>query len=255
MLNKNIYLKIQALSLLGLILSLFLIYFKNFKQYPVLTNLSTNKVFLIKNKIKNYFITLENQILSISDATRYKLQLLNCKASLNQLRVQSQIKNIKPINNNKLQILAINWPEIGYITLNNPNQNNTGILVDNNNILIGKIIRHTNNLLIIKTIFAPNFQIPVYLKKSKAYGILKNLNGNIIITNISITHKIYPNDTVYVLLVNYPLNIIVGKLQNKLDIKNNSAEPFRTIKVTTFYKDISNLQDINSMKIINENTQ
>ncbi len=254
MLNKNIYLKIQALSLLGLTLSLFLIYFKNFKQYPILTNLSTNKIFLLKNKMKNYVNTLKNQLLSISNATNYKQQLLNCKAQLNQFKIQSQIKNISPINN-KLQILAINWPEVGYIALNNPKHNNArGILIDNNNILIGKIIRHTSNLLIVKTIFAPDFQVPVYLKKSKAYGILKNQNGNIIITNISISHKIYPNDTAYVLLANYPLNIIAGKLPNKLNIKNNTAEPFRTIKLSTFYKTILNLQSINSMKIINEAT-
>ncbi len=244
MFNKNYYLKKFVISTVLTALTLIMVYYRNTRHYPIFTFLESNKILVINQKLNKLKSKIFDNLDSLMHATKYKQELLKCQSSLKQ----NQICSNTLYGQNNLRILAINWPDIGYITTNNPKGTITnGLLVDSYNNFLGTIVNSTETILIVRTIHSNNFKIAVYLENAHAYGLLINQSGQLLVTQINIKHNIKKDDNIYLLDKSYPTNIKIGKVKK---ILSNTSSPFTTVIVEPVYKNLDEITPAVALKII-----
>ena len=214
----------------------------------------TQTIYLLRIKTDTYIKNIALGLESLMQAPKYKQLYLINQAKYNACQKQLIFASNKT-NNTETQpeILSINWPDYGYIIISNPkrkSQNNAitqnSLITDSKNNLIAFVTDSYNYISIAKTLFVPKMRIPVYIKESRAFGILENQNGSLIIKNISIIHPVKKGQHIYLLDSKYPTNILVGTVDK---VFKSPQSAMQSVKVNIVYT-LGDMIYIKNLKII-----
>jgi len=233
-------LKLLTIWLGTLILTLVWVIFANKIIIPRIPSIVAVQVFQISNIVRNTPKNLYSAFLGIINPLSLKNQLIQCQAQLQELQEKGQA--LEP--NLRNQVLALNYPETGYIVLKTQKRATTdSLIITQDKWLVGLVTYSTEDYCIVKTIMHPDIKFTVYNPRIKRVGTLVHEGQKLIVLDIPATFKIRTNDIFYLLEPKYPADIKVGLVKSVI---SSPQDP--TLKITL--KSPVNLAAINNFKII-----
>lgn len=263
--SKNDFLRVFIIFLIASFL-IFLIFSQSFS-----TNIRSGLEIFLKNiliassslfpKVDEIF--LSSYIKKLEKGNRELLQKFIYQESLKKenqaLKDQFKTDQIKSYNLIPVKIIGmpnfvpgVSMPEEFIIDKGLKNNIKIGQAVIFKNMILGKIVRVSNNVSAVSLISNPSFSFAVKTlslnkDEKEALGIVKGEgNGGIVLENVLLSEKIKPGDIVATKGdiddkgIGYPADLIVGKV---VSVNKKPSNLFQAAKLETLI-DFSNLETV-----------